>query len=256
MKAPPFAAPDGTELVRLLGRGSSFSVAVVAVGGVPAIAKRALPGAHFAVGPVEREQYVLAHVANDGIPRLIDAGTDAAGPYVIESLFEGEPPIGERAAPAREQLALRVLSLIETLHGAGLVHGDPSRANFISLASGRIALIDFGSSGWLDVPAVGQGTLPYAAPELCRAETSPSQMTDRYAISVLVAELCGVALSGHGVGPAALVEIGERGHDLDALRASDLRPSVRDALAELLAFDPAARPASLAGLRVALERAT
>jgi serine/threonine protein kinase len=259
VKALPFAAPPGTKLVRLLGRGSSFSVAIVEVGGTEAIAKRALPGCHHAVGPVERERRVLEQLSHPGLPRLLLTGDDDAGSYLVESLFQGLALPGTvHGSPARERYASALLALLEALHAAGdgdFVHGDPSRANFIALASGGCALIDFGSSGIGDrLPAVGQGTLPYAAPELCRAETAPSQMTDRYAVSVLVAELCGVRLSAHSGGAAALLEIGDRGHDIAAIRASDLSAPVRAALADCLAFQPAARPPSLRELRAALDR--
>jgi serine/threonine protein kinase len=234
-------------------------VAVVELDGAPAIAKRALPGVQHTVGPVERERRVLELVSHAGLPRLLLAGADASGPYVVESLLQGEElPLVVQGSPTRERFAAQLVALLDVLHAAGdgeVVHGDPSRANFIALTSGRCALIDFGSSGFgPSLPAVGQGTLPYAAPELCRAETAPSQMTDRYAISVLVAELCGVRVSPPSVGAAALLAIGERGHDIEAIRASDLGAPVRAALVDLLAFEPAARSASLAELRAALDR--
>ena len=258
MKALPFAAPPGTKLVRLLGRGSSFSVGVVLLDGHPAIAKRPLPGEQHAVGPVERERRVLEQLAGAGFPRLLRAGDDETGPYLVESLLEGSAlPAVVLGSPARERVCRQLAELVDTLHAAGdgaLVHGDPSRANFIALSADGCGMIDFGSSGFDGVPAVGRGTVPYAAPELCREETPPSQMTDRYAISVLVAELCGVAFSTRASGAAALLEIGERGHDLAAIDASDLAAPVRTALRGLLAFEPADRPASLRDLRAALDR--
>lgn len=263
MKALPFAAPPGAKLVQLLGRGSSFLVAMVELEGVKAIAKRAIPGAAHSIGPVERERRVLEQLALapallGKVPRLLLAGSDADGAYVVESLLTGGAlPAALPGSPARERFATELVAVLDAFHAAGdgLVHGDPSRANFIELASGGPALIDFGSSGIGDgIAAVGLGTLPYAAPELCRSETAPSQITDRYAISVLVAELFGVRLSTQPSGPAALLEIGDRGHDIAAIHASDLSAPVRAALADLLAFEPAARPPSLSELRAALDR--
>ncbi len=259
MKALPFAAPPGTRLIRLLGRGSSFSVALVELGGAQAIAKRALAGPQPAVGPVERERRVLELLRHPGVPQLLLAGDDDGGDYLVESfLEEAALPAALPAPAARERFAGQIVALLDAMHTAGdgkLVHGDPSRANFIALSSGGSGMIDFGSSGIGDsVPAVGRGTLPYAAPELCRGEAAPSQMTDRYAISVLVAELCGVRVSAHASGPAALLEIGERGHDIAAIHASNLAAPLRAALAGLLAFEPAARPSSLCELRAALDR--
>jgi len=230
--------------------------------GTLAIAKRsAMAGGAGDAMPLDRELRVLGRLDHPNMPRLLQAGEDAHGQFVIETLFEGgslrpllTPLHGGLARNAA--LCSALLGLLEDFHAqdAWFTHGDLSPDNFILQPDGAPALIDFGSAAFAsEVSAIGRGTLPYAAPELCRGEVAPSQITDRYAISVLVAELCGAPISPRlGSEAALLVHLGERGHELGALAESDLGSPVATLFRGLLAFDPVERVASLGELRRAL----
>lgn len=249
-------APPDVEALRSLGVGASFEVALGRRAGAPVVVKRARPGAP-AVDPsaLARERNALRGLAGRRAPALIDAGEDAAGAFVVEAFVDG-PPL--RAAPASPALALDVVRGLRALHeaqaadggGLALVHGDVHPHNLLVGAAGEVIWIDFGSAGLLRVPAIGRGTLPFCAPELCRGD-APSQATDRYAAALVVAELLlGAALRLPPPSPAALVAIGEAGHELGPLRG--LPAPLASALAAALAFEPAARPPDLAALEAAL----
>jgi serine/threonine protein kinase len=272
-----FRPPAGSALIQLVGRGSSFEVAIVAHGGQERIAKR--PSASLAApagdAAIARERAALGALSGAGVPALFDAGEDEAGSFVIESIVRGvalreclEP---ERALswPVRAGLAASVVALTQQLHDASgadgapleLVHADLGPDAFLVLKNGDVVAIDFGAAG-LRTPhgrldPVGRGTLPYVAPELCRGESPPSQATDRYGAVLLATEiLTGRRFARAASGAAQLAEIGERGHDLRALLDAEpaLPARARALLLEHVRFEPSARPTRLDELAAVLCR--
>ena len=107
----------------------------------------------------------------------------------------------------------------------------------------------------MDSAAHGRGTLPYGAPELCRGERAPSQVTDRYATSVLCAELLtGARLRLEPTEASLLLAIGDLGHDRESIaRAAHVPGAVREALSAHLAIDAPRRPSSFTALCAALD---
>jgi serine/threonine protein kinase len=102
--------------------------------------------------------------------------------------------------------------------------------------------------------AIGRGSVPYVAPELCRGEAPPSASTDRYALSAIVARMIiGDAVFPELPRPALVVRIGERGLDTSRLASLGLPTPFASTLAAYLAPDPADRPGDLAALRAALD---
>jgi serine/threonine protein kinase len=254
-----FVAPPGTRLVRHVGAGSTFTVALVELGGVELVAKRARPslGADpIARDALEREASALASLPAGLAPTLIQRGIDAHGLFVLEELVAG--PSLRDAASRPEQGRLGVLassaaSLLARAHGAedatgplAYVHGDPTPDHFALDGSDRLRLIDHGASSSRAHPGAtpGRGTLPFVAPELARGETGPTAATDRYALAVVIAELVlGRRLVRAREHAAMLLEIGETGHDKDAL--APLPDALRRALERHLHPDPRARPSTL-----------
>lgn len=231
-------------------------------GGLRAIAKR--PAADVAAAAaghatLAREAWALSLSPHPRIPALLEHAEDAAGPFVVQELVVGTAL--PRAVPRRAAagLARQLLELVGALHARGerVVHGDLAPSNLLLTAGGALHLIDFSAAGSdLGVPHAprGRGTLPFAAPELCRGETRPSQATDRYAAALLVAELLGgVRTTVATSEPAMLLAIAERGHELVALEGAGLPAPLTRELGALLAFEPAARPACLTGLSTALD---
>jgi serine/threonine protein kinase len=268
-----FVPPPGLRFERLLGRGTTFEVAVVVAGdGTRLAAKRLRPslrGNPGAAAALEREAAVLRLLRHPQVPRLVAFAADTAGPYLVETLLEGPSFRGlTEQTPARELPssfalaagAARILFELQSFRDAagalGFVHGDISPDHLLVGAAGppAVGLVDFGSAVVRGVPPAlpaGRGTLPYVAPELCRGETAPSPSTDRYALAVVLGQLLtGARLCRASAEAAMLLEIGEQGHDVASLAA--LPASAARSLRAHLAFDPKDRPDDLVDLLDAL----
>jgi len=270
-----FWPPAGSALVRFVGRGSSFDVALVTRQGRECIAKRPTGQVDDQAGrgAIERESAALFALAGAAVPQLLEAGDDEVGPYVIETLVRGVAlreflveSVVTLGSSVRMPIARRILTLAQQLHDARgadaapleVIHADLGPDAFLVLKSGALAAIDFGSAG-VRAPTgylepTGRGTLPYVAPELCRADSPPSAATDRYAAVLLAAEvLLGRRFARAASDAAQLLEIGDRGHDLDALlTTSPLPERINVALREHLRFEPGARPTRLDDLAAAI----
>lgn len=146
--------------------------------------------------------------------------------------------------PCVRRIVLGLLSAIEALHDAGLVHIDLKPSNVLVDADGGAHVCDFGLSRLRSLrrPEAVAGTPLYMAPEQLRGDPPASAM-DLYAIGVMLHE----ALSG---GPTPFDEFAEE-RILGRLYARPTRlavhrPGVDRAWAELcdalLARDPGARP--------------
>jgi hypothetical protein len=87
-----YAAPEGTTLVATLGGGSVFDVALVHDGERDVVCKRLSPRAArepAARAAMVREARALALARHAALPALIRVGTDARGPFLIETHVVG-----------------------------------------------------------------------------------------------------------------------------------------------------------------------
>lgn len=242
-----------------MGVGEAFEVALLEHRGEIAIGKRPRPNSPpHRIPAIERERRLLSELSSPRTPRLLTAGEDDAGPYVIEQLIAGETLRDAWGAPA---VALDLVCAVAELQREtrrdgsllGWVHADLHPHNLIVDASSRVHVIDFSAAGaeGLGIPAIGRGTFPFSAPELCRDEAPPSPSSDRYATALCVLELLlGTEALLPRPSPAALVRVGEAGHDLAGI--TRLTPALHAPLRALLAFDARDRPADLSALEAAL----
>jgi eukaryotic-like serine/threonine-protein kinase len=269
-----FVAPANTDLVRLLGGGSVFEVGLVRTGGHLLACKRLLP--HALSSPagraaMVREARLLALVKHPALPRLIDVGSDAAGPFFLETFVEGAStrvitegwreegrPMPPTLFKHIASLALEALAEIHEIEDdAGplaVSHGDITPDHVILSPIGGVHFIDLGAARFRgmepELETDDRGTLPYTPPEIARGEARPGPQADVYALAATLlfcahgGPLCAAA------GEAAmLAEIGARGLRTELIEeAPALRRHERDALRAALDPDPARRPPSARAL--------
>lgn len=288
-----YPAPQGTELVALIGAGSVFEVALVREVGRgegargdldrTVVCKRLRPRVReepAGRAAIAREAQLLSLARHPSLPSLLRVGSDAAGPFVLETFAEGASLHAVAAAwasarpggvPARlfvhlAHAATTALAEIHELHDAGgplsIVHGDLAPDHVRMGPHGEIRFVDFGASRYRGMDARldagDRGTLPYVAPEVARGEGAPDQAGDVYALAATLLFLA----TGEPLAPALdegalLLTIGEHGLPpssfarLDA--AACVSPRARDALRAALAPDPSQRIRSARALTTALD---
>jgi serine/threonine protein kinase len=261
--------PEGYTLLHSI---SSRAARVRTSAGTTAFAKCLLP--RFAAEPaavemLRREAEILKKLAEsarpaEATPRLILYHD--APPCLVTEWIDGRPAPAVAIAQTNAFAAVRAALLsLETIHEAAdqsgplaIVHGDLSRENILwgtaSESDGmRATFVDFefGSirgSGPLNDGSM-RGTVAYLAPE-CARGLQATQRSDLFALgAVLYQRLVGLALRTQS-GPASLVAAGETVPDLTSLECLGRTGAV---VAQLLRFEPAARPASARAARAMLE---
>lgn len=274
----PFAAPAGTELLSPIGTGSVFAVALVQKGGRTLVCKRLTPRVRdepAARAAIAREAQFLSLARHPSLPSLAFVGTDAEGPFVLETRAEGSSiraimeGWGERGARVPKALVAHVAAsssaALAEIHALGdklgpldLVHGDLGPDHVIMGPLGEARFVDFGAArfrGMAERLSFGdRGTLPFVAPEVARGEVPPSQAGDVYALAAtLLSFATGRPLFEASSEGALLLEIGERGLPLDRCdEATGLSPGAREALRAAIALDPARRLKTARELAAAL----
>lgn len=273
-----YAAPEGTTLVATLGGGSVFDVALVHDGARDVVCKRLSPGTArepAARAAMVREARALTLAKHAALPALIRVGSDARGPFLIEThvagvsvrgLVEGWRARGEAVPPrlvahVAEAAAIALAELHALADDAGpiaLSHGDIGPDHLILGPLGEVRFVDLGAARFRGMePSLetgDRGTLPFVAPEVARGEAAPSAATDVYALAATLLFLAvGEPLTAAREAGAMLLEVGEGGVLRSLLgRAVGLDDEARDALHRALSPDPGGRAASARDLAVAL----
>ena len=273
-----YAAPEGTTLVATLGGGSVFDVALVHDGARDVVCKRLSPRVArepAARAAMVREARALTLAKHAALPALIRVGSDARGPFLIEThvagvsvrgLVEGWRARGEAVPPRlvahlAEAAAMALAELHALRDDAGpiaLSHGDIGPDHLILGPLGEARFVDLGAARFRGMEANletgDRGTLPFVAPEVARGEAAPSAAADVYALAATLLFLAaGEPLTAAREASAMLLEIGERGVHRELLgRAVGLDDGAREALHRALSPDPGRRAASARDLAVAL----
>jgi len=208
-------------------------------------------------------------VDHPNVVRVVGSGVCEDGlPFVAMRRISGTP-LGEQLQDdgalelARVRtIALQVLSGLDAIHRAGLVHADLKSDNILVDACDRAVIIDFGlarapRTRLRDDEQVISGTPDYMAPELIRG-TPITAAADIYAIGVILYEM----VTGSTPFAAATASEIFHGHLDDdvvppSLRRPDLEipPALDAAICAALAKDPRERPASAMLLRALVARA-
>jgi eukaryotic-like serine/threonine-protein kinase len=277
----PYAAPAGTELVGLIGAGSVFEVALVRQAGRTLVCKRLTPPAlREAAGraAIGREARFLSLAKHPSLPSLRGVGSDAAGPFLLETrmtgasiraIVEGWQRRGASVPPSLVvHLATAAAVALAEIHGLAdaegpldLVHGDLGPDHVLMGPLGQVSFVDLGAARFRGMEASlsfgDRGTLPFVAPEVARGDAAPSQAGDVYALSATLLFLAtGAPIAEARDQGALLLEIGERGLSLARCdEAAGLPLPGREVLRAALAPDPQARTPTARALADALARA-
>ncbi len=198
------------------------------------------PDARAAMATEIRSLERLGAQAPGVAARLVAAGEDERGPWML-STFLPTPPLGHRRFSAPEEAFSRSLEALATIHGAGVIHGDPSPDNWLVDDAGAFG-IDFDLGRMLDeeciIHAAVRGTLAVAAPAVLRG-APPNAATDRYALAAsFAAVLLGAPLRTLAGGPVAVLARGAE-EKLPRSALDAIARPLADALYTYLA-DPAA----------------
>jgi serine/threonine-protein kinase len=206
---------------------------------------------------LQREAELARRLDHPDIVAVLEAGLQPGGAWLAMERVRGVD-LSRYTQPNRllpETLVLRIgarlAAALAHAHARGVVHRDLKPANvLVNLAEGQVKLADFGVARLDDArmtrTGLTLGTPSYMAPELLTGAPA-SRASDAYALGVLLFEM----LTGRR--PHQASSLGELLHQiarepataLAALRP-DLPAPVLAAIEQLLAPDPARRPADLA----------
>jgi len=260
---------------RRLGRGSIFEVTLVFdEQGRELICKRCTASARLAAGEaaLDREREVLMIAKSVHAPEVVASGADAHGAFVLQTQAAGAPvrtllrEAGIASAETWLELARASTKALADLHALrdpvgplALVHGDISPDNVFFEAPGGIVFVDWSAASWRGAPkpvfSGDRGTLPYAAPELARAEIPADAGCDTYALAAtLLAAAVGPGIVDSATDASRLLEVGSRGVRSERMHERrDLPERARSAVTSALSFERASRLVSARELAELLE---
>jgi serine/threonine protein kinase len=150
---------------------------------------------HEFVERFRREAQVAAQLSHPNLVRLYDYGTEEERPFLVSEWING-PDLHElrrsRTPVDAEALAADLLSALDYIHRAGVIHRDVKPSNVLIGRDRRARLTDFGIAQPEDATRLTEtgrvmGTATYIAPEVMRGERASAQ-SDLYSAGILLRE--------------------------------------------------------------------
>ena len=211
----------------------------------------------------------LQEVRHPNLVSYVDSGdartAERVYHYVVMELLSGKSlrqvlDDEGKLPPARAmEIGRQIARGLEALHDRGVIHRDLKPQNVMICDDGRVVLVDFGVSRFLDYTTVTRdgifvGTLRYAAPEQLAGEVVPA--SDLHALGAVLFEV----VTGRRVFDATgefqlVVQIREETPDPVSAYA-EVPEHLEQLVARLLEKEPLDRPGSAAGVADALAPVT
>jgi hypothetical protein len=213
----------------------------------------------------QHEIKTLREVRHPNVASYVDSGeADTAQRtyhYIVMDLLEGQSlrqllDHEVKLAPVRAMDIARQISRgLQALHDRGVVHRDLKPQNVMICVDGRVVLVDFGVSRFLDYTTITRdgffvGTLRYAAPEQLSGDAVPA--SDLHALGALLFEMLSGRRAFDARGEfAVLQQIREDIPDPVGAYA-DVPASLEQLIGQLLEKEPLDRPGSAGAVAEAL----
>ena len=199
-----------------------------------------------------QEAQAAASLNHPSIVSVYDYGTEAAGPFIVMELVDGEDlaSIIRRSGaltPRRAaRLAAETARAISVAHANGFVHRDVKPGNILVTNDGRVKVADFGiaravAEAQLTLPGTTLGSVHYFSPEQARGEQATAA-SDIYSLGIVLYELLTGRRPWEGDSAAAVAMARLTGPVpiLSSVRAG-IPPTLEAIVRKALAQDPAER---------------
>jgi serine/threonine protein kinase len=218
------------------------------------------------VARFRREARIAARLEHPGITMVYDLGSDNGQLFIVMELLHGrdlaamlaEAPAG-LPVDAVVSLTIQAAEALQTAHAGHVVHRDLKPANLFVLNGGRLKICDFGIAWAIDstthLTGTGQaiGTPAYMSPEQCQGQ-QVDERSDLYSLGcVLYALLTGQPPFAGGSPLAIMFQHLNEAPAAPRTIRSDISPELDHLVLELLAKDPARRPADAGQVIAALQ---
>jgi len=204
------------------------------------------------------EAQAAARLNHPGIVAIHDVVEADGVPFIVMELVEGES-LHNRRPESLEQIlttARQICAALEHAHAHGIIHRDLKPENVMIAPDGTAKLMDFGLARSVASRLTSEGTIIgtvfYLAPEQALGQEVDGR-ADLYALGVMLYELTTGRLPFTADDPVAVIS---QHLYAPAVPPRSFRPDLPPALEaitlQLLAKDPASRPASAAEVARAL----
>jgi tRNA A-37 threonylcarbamoyl transferase component Bud32 len=212
-----------------------------------------------------REARVAAAITHDHIIHIYQVGEDHGTPYMAMQLLEGEP-LNERLQrqprlPLHEvrRIGREIALGLSAAHKRGLMHRDIKPANvWLEAETGRVKILDFGlaratgDDSHLTQEGAIVGTPAFMAPEQARGETVDARC-DLFSLGVVLYRLCTGKMPFQGKDSVStLLAVATQEPSAPCEVNSEVPAALSGLVMQLLAKDPAGRPASAQAVAEAL----
>lgn len=258
-------APDGLEVLRLIGRGAMGGVYLARDQRLGRLVAVKVLREELARDDVSRQRFVreaqaAARISHPHVTQVHDVGElDSGVPYIVMEHVDGRnladviASEGPLEVDTSRKLLVQIARALEAAHERGVVHRDVKPANVILQKDGaRAVLTDFGVAGIVEsgtetvqtLTRIGEriGDPRYMSPEQHRGEPV-GEASDVYSLAVVGYEMltCHSPFGGDVPADASTPHLRRVPLDLHEVR-EDVPPALSEQLRRCLAKKPEQRP--------------